>query len=490
MKKSAHQLKQENLKQAAQGFKMVGLRKNLAEMASVAGISERTVQNHRERVDEYWVEEGRDDEQAREFVRRRSIELGIEEVLGSEEPNMEELFGALLGTHLKIDTEILEKVEGLREVRTVGKHIAKVYRLVASYKHGDGVPIHSENQSVKYILQTVGGKVGWLFTRSRYYEVDRRAKRWKPTVGLREMVERSVHELLRVLPELGDVEFIYLVPHMSPQNGAKLDRSTKIIEIQIPGLRGFEVNSLFNLLMRIVKVTKTSIFVPIVHEASTDEALGRNYNVFCRLRSRERLELGYISYDMNAALQSICLQLIGASRANYPVLWDYTHDKELKRRMRLEVAEALKIDLDTVKSKLTAFANGSVSGIRSHRYYKAFQEESERLRRAVLKHVQETEPEVLARAVEQSRRELPEELDWSDTESQETLDEMRDKASVFFFVWTWYERIIRKAMLTVLTDGLEVHDAVYSKMDIDPEIVRRAIHERTGFDILVDKEKL
>jgi hypothetical protein len=277
---------------------------------------------------------------------------------------------------------------------------------------------------------------------------------------------------------------------MSPQSGAKVVPPVNIIEILFHSLRSFEVNSVFNLLMRTVKVTRTSIFVPIVHEASTDEALGRSYNVFCRLRSRERLELGYISYDMNSALQSICLHLIRASRDDYPVLWDYTHDKEHKRKMRLEVAEALNTNLNTVKSKLTAFANGSISGITLHAYYKAFQEESDRLRRAVLKHINETEPEVLERAREQSRRELPEELDWSDIESEETLDEMRNKASVFFFVWTWYERAIRKAMLTVLTDGLEVHDAVYSKMDIGPELVERAILEQTGFSIIVEKEKL
>ena len=329
-----------------------------------------------------------------------------------------------------------------------------------------------------------------LFNRSRYYEVARRSKRWKPTELLRGLVDRAIQELLVVLPELGGVVSSNLYLYMSPQSGAKVVPPVNIIEILFHSLRSFEVNSVFNLLMRTVKVTKTSIFVPIVHEASTDEALGRSYNVFCRLRSRERLELGYISYDMNSALQSICLHLIQASRDDYPVLWDYTHDKDHKRKMRLEVAEALNINLNTVKSKLTAFANGSISSITLHGYYKAFQEESDRLRRAVLKHINETEPDVLERAIEQSRRELPEELDWSDIESEETLDEMRNKASVFFFVWTWYERAIRKAMLTVLTDGLEVHDAVYSKMDIDPRLVEQAILEQTGFSIIVEKDKL
>jgi len=56
------------------------------------------------------------------------------------------------------------------------------------------------------------------------------------------------------------------------------------------------------------------ILVPIKHESKkTEEFYGRSYNVFCTLRSKERLELGYIGYDMSAAMQSISLQLIKAT---------------------------------------------------------------------------------------------------------------------------------------------------------------------------------
>lgn len=284
----------------------------------------------------------------------------------------------------------------------------------------------------------------------------------------------------------------YLSPHMSLKRTAKNISlyNNKIIEIKISNLKNFELNSIFSLLVGAVKITKDELSVPIVHESSGDETLGRSYNVFCRLKSKERLELGYISYDMNAALQSISLQLIKATYEEFPTLWNYTHDKEHKRRKRYEVAQALNVDVGIVKKKLTAFANGSMSGIDLHYYYEAFQAESDSLRRAVLKQIIQTEPDVLKRAREQSKRELPEELDWSDIESKETLTEMRNKASVFFFVWTWYERKIRKAMLTVLTDGIELHDAVYSKLNIPAETVQEVIRELTGFDIIIDKEML
>ena len=119
-----------------------------------------------------------------------------------------------------------------------------------------------------------------------------------------------------------------------------------------------------------------------------------------------------------------------------------------------------------------------------------FQAESDKLRRAVLSHVGQNAPDVLKNASKQSRREIPEGLDWSDTNSQETSKEMRDKSSVFFFVWTWYERLIRKAMLTVLPGGIELHDAVYSKLDIQVDTIQEAIRTETGFNIVIEKEML
>jgi hypothetical protein len=182
------------------------------------------------------------------------------------------------------------------------------------------------------------------------------------------------------------------------------------------------------------------------------------------------------------------------------MLWKYTHDKAYKKRIRDEIAQALGIDVEeNVKPQLTAYANGSKKDINLHAYYKTFQEESDKLRKNVLKYISISEPKVLMRAKEQSRKwkALQKEIDWSDTESMETRPEALGKSSVFFFVWTWYERQIRQAMLDVLNDGevrvdeggIEVHDAVYSKRDIDEKILEQAIYSNTGFSIIIEKEK-
>ena len=64
---------------------------------------------------------------------------------------------------------------------------------------------------------------------------------------------------------------------------------------------------------------------------------------------------------------------------------------------------------------------------------------------------------------------------------------LRNKSSVFFFVWTYYEMLIRKAMLECLPDGIEVHDAVYSKMDVDIQEIEAVIFRCSGFKVIIDK---
>ena len=251
-----------------------------------------------------------------------------------------------------------------------------------------------------------------------------------------------------------------------------------------------------------VEIDGNTITIPIKHESKkSEEYWGRNYNIFCSLRSQERLQLGFISYDMSAALQSISLQIINSTENDYPMLWKYAHDKAYKKQIRTEIAQDLNhvdatgnIDVSKVKSQLTAFAHGSTKDMNKHRHYTVFQEESNRLRQAVLKHVSEHDPQILERAIAQSSRELPEEMDWMDLGIEETSKEVRDKASVFFFVWTWYERQIRQAMIDALGDNeaseaLEVHDAVYSRRDIDTKIIEKEIYDQTKFRISIEREQ-
>jgi len=61
----------------------------------------------------------------------------------------------------------------------------------------------------------------------------------------------------------------------------------------------------------------------------------------------------------------------------------------------------------------------------------------------------------------------------------------RDKASVYFFIWTWYEKQIRDAMLSVISDGIPVHDAVYSEQQLPCKDFEDAVLAQTGFEVKI-----
>jgi len=164
---------QEKLRQAVQGCKLLKLKCNLAEIASVSGIAKRTAQHHKEAIQGYWSEDSIFPDKDKDFIRERIIELGIQNVLKSKEPNIEEIFGIILGIYLKAETSLLDKTESLKEIRTIGRHIARVYKRVCDYKESKGgVPVHSDYQPAKYFLhqKNIAKKnLDKLFVRSRDY---------------------------------------------------------------------------------------------------------------------------------------------------------------------------------------------------------------------------------------------------------------------------------------------------------------------------------
>ena len=265
----------------------------------------------------------------------------------------------------------------------------------------------------------------------------------------------------------------------------------KSVSLDLNIIRGFSLRSILNLLSLSVgySADTNSLLVSMEHTSNTDESLGRTYNVFCRLKSSDRKQLGYINYDISSALQTICLQLIGGSESDYPTLTKYATDKGYKDALRASISRDLKIPTDDVKKKLTAFANGGVSGKDKHPMYQVFQEESDRLRREVLAHTAEHNPWLLEQSIAQSKRHLPEDIDWFSLEPEDSQAMARNKSSVFFFVWTYYEMLIRKAMLECLPDGIEVHDAVYSKMIVDVKEIEYTILEEVGLKVVIEREK-
>jgi hypothetical protein len=97
----------------------------------------------------------------------------------------------------------------------------------------------------------------------------------------------------------------------------------------------------------------------------------------------------------------------------------------------------------------------------------------------------QNEPQVIEAAINQSKHEFPDDLDWKSSEREEEPKLARQKSSVFFFIWTHYEKQIRDAMLSLVDDGIPLHDAIYSKHDLPCEDFEKAISEQNGFEVKI-----
>lgn len=75
-------------------------------------------------------------------------------------------------------------------------------------------------------------------------------------------------------------------------------------------------------------------------------------------------------------------------------------------------------------------------------------------------------------------------MDWKSTQLIDDEAE-RKKSSVFFFIWTYYEKQISDAMLTVVPDGIPVHDAIYSRHQVPLVDFETAIKKQTDFEVKV-----
>jgi hypothetical protein len=232
------------------------------------------------------------------------------------------------------------------------------------------------------------------------------------------------------------------------------------------------------------------IAVSLANLGNTDPTIGRSYNVFTSLKSSERKALGFINYDMSAALQVISAELLIIYSPDpdllitFSTLFKYAYQTDFKNKFRNTISHDLGWSLNEVKSLLTAYANGSSRDADKHPLLRQFSDDSDRLRREVISVIAKHEPDVLALALSQTRHDFDSEMDWTSTVRLDDAVE-RQKSSVFFFIWTYYEKQIRDAMLTLVPDGIPVHDAIYSRHEVPLLDFKAAIEQQTGFGVRV-----
>ena len=257
--------------------------------------------------------------------------------------------------------------------------------------------------------------------------------------------------------------------------------------IEIPDLAKLSVRSFIQIMSIAVPATANCIIVPLKNLAKVDPNKGRIYNIFSRLRSSERKALGYYNYDISGGLQIISFNILTQYplyhyktfddlHAAYPLIFTYGVDPSAKNALREQISADLGKSVDDVKALLTAYSNGSQKKVGNSAKLKAFFEESDRLRREVVATIANYNVTYL---VSSKLGEV------HTIEKEGNGQEARDKASVFFFIWTYFEKQIRDAMLSVVDDSIPVHDAVYSKHKLPFKAFEDAIYEQTDFQVKI-----
>jgi hypothetical protein len=134
---------------------------------------------------------------------------------------------------------------------------------------------------------------------------------------------------------------------------------------------------------------------------------------------------------------------------------------------------------------LTAYANGSQKQVGNSSKLQEFYEQSDQLRREAVSTIATHKVGLLSSAIRQSKKSFPEDMDWQSIEKEGKGEDARHKASVFFFIWTHFEKQIRDAMLSVVNDGIPVHDATYSKHKVPFHLFEQAVLNKTGFQVKI-----
>jgi DNA-binding transcriptional MerR regulator len=481
------------------------------ELAKLSGLSRQTINKLKGDIKEYLKTAPVPSKTDLDFVDSKLVKTYVDLALssGSDKQHFLQVMGAVAGYVLRNDTDCINNIKTPKKIIRVGLEYMKLVTQVESRKGTNGTPIHSQDGAAKYLLTELnnGTLVTSLFSRSNSFRADAYAKSWKLTNEAELLNKRIVALTIELVDEYNrsTVGFTHSPVHLGESlctgKSVKLGklntfRAPDYFLIGVQDLAKLSMRSFIQVMSIAHPAPPSCIAVPLTNLASVDPEKGRTYNIFSRLRSSERKALGYHSYDISGGLQIICFNILyhyphskyhefDDLQAAFSVIFNYGFDPKYKNKLRQKIADDLDLSIDEVKRLLTAYANGSQKQVGKSTELKEFSEQSDQLRREVIAVINTYEPELLKSAIEQSKNSFPEDQDWQNIEKEKSGKHARDKASVFFFIWTYFEKQIRDAMLSIVDDGIPVHDAIYSKQELAFEVFEKAILDQTGFQLKI-----
>jgi DNA-binding transcriptional MerR regulator len=481
------------------------------ELAKLSGLSRQTINKLKDDIKGYLKTAPVPSKTDLDFVDSKLVKTYVDLALssGSDKQHFLQVMGAVAGYVLRKDTDFINDIKTPTRIIRVGLEYMKLVTQVESRKGTNGTPIHSQNRAAKYLLTELNNStlVTSLFSRSNSFRAGAYAKSWKLTNEAELLNRRIVDLTIELVDEYNRsiVGFTHSPVHLGESlctgKSVKLGklntfRAPDYFLIGVQDLAKLSMRSFIQVMSIAHPAPPSCIAVPLTNLASVDPEKGRTYNIFSRLRSSERKALGYHSYDISGGLQIICFNILyhyphskyhefDDLQAAFSVIFNYGFDPKYKNKLRQKIADDLDLSIDEVKRLLTAYANGSQKQVGKSTELKEFSEQSDQLRREVIAVINTYEPELLKSAIEQSKNSFPEDQDWQNIEKEKSGKHARDKASVFFFIWTYFEKQIRDVMLSIVDDGIPVHDAIYSRQELAFEVFEKAIMAQTAFEVRI-----
>ncbi len=504
----------EKIKKVLRVLKARGLEQStpVKELAGLTGLSRQIISISKSEIEAYSQSAPPPSTSDEAFVDKQSIDTYVDIALtsGKEERHFAQVTGAVAGFVLRHHSDLINNIQTPKKVVRVGQGYLSLVAQTEARKGAKGTPVHSQSGAAKYLLTELNNStlVKELFSRSNSYRADAYSKTWKLTAKAEQLNKLIMREMIKLIDEHNtqQIRFTHSPVHMRCAicSGKSVKRNPKshlpiedrYFEIPVQALGTLSVPSFLQVMALAEPYPFSCVTIPLKNLASVDPDKGRTYNIFTRLRSSERKALGYHNYDISGGLQIICFNILYQYpngnyqdfydlKDAYPLIFEYGNDPGAKQALRQGIANDLGISIDEVKKLLTAYANGSQKKVGSSSKLQEFFKESDQLRREVIAVIAASEPKLLKSAIQQSNKSFPGDMDWKSSEKENDRQVARDKASVFFFIWTYFEKQVRDVMLSVVDDGIPVHDAIYSKHDIDCEIFEKAVGKQNGFVVKI-----
>ena len=481
------------------------------EIAYLAGVNRKTIQRNKAEIQTYLLCAPVPTQSELLELDKKALTRLLELSLSSQGSSFKSVLHGLSAYILLYQTDLINNLSNSNKVLKIGQAFIEVSLKILALKNAEGgVSINSINDHLSYLKKTNKSQNLFksLFNQKNSYQAGLRSKAYGLTfkakrilVKLKHLLDENIQQYVSLInkhmckPIPNNIKYATSIPHIclssSGTSTHRPDREPAFMYLKIDDLTKLSLPSLLQVLnFTVMILNSVSLMVTLKNLSHTNSDLGRHYNIFTRLRSKERKALGYYNYDISGGIQIISFGILYHHPTDpdlfdrYPMLFKYGWDPAFKQNLRNIVSMNTGLDIDAVKRLLTAYANGKEESASDIPELKQFQKESDKLRREVLSKIAQYKPEILKMAIGQSRHTFSETLDWKSMETEKPVL-ARQKASVFFFVWTYFEKPIRDAMLSLVDDGIPVHDAIYSKHALPFRDFQKAIQDQTGFEVKI-----